>query len=112
MKKRVFLTGASGYLGTVLLDHLLRDPDIDSITGIGLRPPPGLASSRFNFVPLDIRSAGVADAMSGHHVVIHGAYHRGQIAKLIGRAGGKSLDTDFILFARDIEPGSSARRLN
>jgi len=46
------------------------------------------------------------------HVVIHGAYHRGQIAKLIGRAGGKSLDTDFILFARDIEPGSSARRLN
>jgi len=73
MKKRVFLTGASGYLGAVLVDHLLRDPDIDSITGIGLRPPPGLASSRFHFVPLDIRSAGVADAMSGHHVVIHGA---------------------------------------
>ena len=38
------------------------------------------------------------------HVVIHGAYHRGQIAKAIGKAGGKSLNTDYIIFARAVEP--------
>ena len=36
-------------------------------------------------------------------VVIHGAYHRGQIAKAIGRAGGKSVNTDYIIFARSVE---------
>jgi uncharacterized damage-inducible protein DinB len=38
------------------------------------------------------------------HVVIHGAYHRGQIAKIIGRHGGKAPNTDFITFVREIEP--------
>ncbi|MGO9464625.1 MAG: DinB family protein [Isosphaeraceae bacterium] len=37
------------------------------------------------------------------HVVIHGAYHRGQIAKAIGRAGGKTADTDYIIFVRSVE---------
>ena len=37
------------------------------------------------------------------HVVIHGAYHRGQIAKAIGRAGGQSASTDYIIFARSVE---------
>ncbi len=70
---RIFLTGASGYLGGVLADHLLRWPEVEQITGIGLRPPPGLASPRFNFVTMDIRSEKVAGAMAGHDVVIHGA---------------------------------------
>ena len=73
MKTRIFLTGASGYLGGVLVDHLLREPEVESITGIGLRPPPGLKSPRFTFVPTDIRSPAVAKAMEGHDVVIHGA---------------------------------------
>lgn len=38
------------------------------------------------------------------HVVIHGAYHRGQIAKILGRLGAASPNTDFITFAREIEP--------
>jgi uncharacterized damage-inducible protein DinB len=37
-------------------------------------------------------------------VVIHGAYHRGQIAKAIGRAGGRAVNTDYIIFARSVEP--------
>ena len=40
------------------------------------------------------------------HVVIHGAYHRGQIAKILGRHGAASPNTDFITFARDVEPPS------
>ncbi|WP_425616663.1 DinB family protein [Anatilimnocola sp. NA78] len=34
-------------------------------------------------------------------VITHGPYHRGQIAKLIGRHGGTVLMTDFIIFARE-----------
>jgi uncharacterized damage-inducible protein DinB len=40
------------------------------------------------------------------HVVIHGAYHRGQIARAIGRSGGVAVNTDFITFAREVEPQS------
>jgi uncharacterized damage-inducible protein DinB len=38
------------------------------------------------------------------HVVIHGSYHRGQVAKVIGRAGVPAVSSDFIIFARDVEP--------
>jgi uncharacterized damage-inducible protein DinB len=38
------------------------------------------------------------------HVVIHGAYHRGQLAKVLGRAGVAAVSTDYITFARSIEP--------
>jgi uncharacterized damage-inducible protein DinB len=37
-------------------------------------------------------------------VVVHGAYHRGQIAKAIGRSGGSPVNTDFITFVREVEP--------
>ena len=37
------------------------------------------------------------------HVVIHGAYHRGQIAKALGRSGAPAVNTDFITFARVVE---------
>jgi uncharacterized damage-inducible protein DinB len=38
------------------------------------------------------------------HVVIHGAYHRGQIAKALGAAGAPGVNTDFITFTRIVEP--------
>jgi uncharacterized damage-inducible protein DinB len=41
------------------------------------------------------------------HVVIHGAYHRGQIARCIGRSGGAPVNTDFITFAREVEPAGA-----
>jgi uncharacterized damage-inducible protein DinB len=34
-------------------------------------------------------------------VITHGGYHRGQIAKIIGRSGGTAINTDFIMFARE-----------
>jgi uncharacterized damage-inducible protein DinB len=37
-------------------------------------------------------------------VVIHGAYHRGQIAKVFGRNGVQAVNTDFITFVREAEP--------
>lgn len=34
------------------------------------------------------------------HVVIHGGYHRGQIAQAMRRAGGESINTDYIFHLR------------
>lgn len=34
-------------------------------------------------------------------VITHGGYHRGQIAKIIGRTGGTAINTDFIMFTRE-----------
>lgn len=37
-------------------------------------------------------------------VITHGPYHRGQIARVIGRAGGEAINTDYITFAREVDP--------
>lgn len=34
----------------------------------------------------------------------HGAYHRGQISRIISRSGGQAINTDFITFTREVEP--------
>ena len=73
MKTRVFLTGASGYLGGVLADHLARLPEVETITGIALLPPAIPLPSRVKFLSLDIRSPSLAAAMAGHDVVMHTA---------------------------------------
>ncbi|MEZ6138748.1 MAG: DinB family protein [Pirellulaceae bacterium] len=39
------------------------------------------------------------------HVGSHGAYHRGQIAKLIGSVGGQVPNTDYFVFVREIRLG-------
>jgi uncharacterized damage-inducible protein DinB len=35
-------------------------------------------------------------------VITHGPYHRGQIAKIIGRTGGTATNTDYIVFSREV----------
>ncbi len=37
------------------------------------------------------------------HLVIHGAYHRGQIAKALGRAGTPATETDYIAYVRTVD---------
>jgi uncharacterized damage-inducible protein DinB len=44
----------------------------------------------------------VLDILS--QVVTHGPYHRGQIAKIIARCGGTSVNTDYITFTREQGP--------
>jgi uncharacterized damage-inducible protein DinB len=41
----------------------------------------------------------IADILT--HVTTHGGYHRGQVAKAMARAGGKSVNTDYIMFVRE-----------
>jgi uncharacterized damage-inducible protein DinB len=50
-------------------------------------------------------AAPVIDILT--HVVIHGGYHRGQITKALGRAGAQTVNTDYITFARSVEPASA-----
>lgn len=40
------------------------------------------------------------------HVFTHGGYHRGQVARVIGRAGGKAPNTDYIMFLRETQPAA------
>ena len=60
---------------------------------------------RINDVPMRIERAEVEyDTAVGDiltHIATHGGYHRGQVAKAIGRAGGTSVNTDFMQFVRE-----------
>jgi uncharacterized damage-inducible protein DinB len=40
------------------------------------------------------------------HVIIHGGYHRGQIASTIRQSGGEPINTDYIHYVRFLKPGS------
>jgi UDP-glucose 4-epimerase len=73
MSMRVFLTGASGYLGSVLSEHLNRAPEVESITGIALTRPSAPLPEKMTFRQMDIRSPDLALAMAGHDAVIHTA---------------------------------------
>jgi uncharacterized damage-inducible protein DinB len=42
----------------------------------------------------------IADILK--HVATHGGYHRGQVAKAMARSGGKSVNTDYIIFIREV----------
>jgi UDP-glucose 4-epimerase len=70
---RVFLTGVSGYLGSLLAEHLERVPEVQSITGIALAEPSVRLPSKAKFVKMDIRSPRLAEAMAGHDIVVHTA---------------------------------------
>ncbi|MCP2255516.1 Nucleoside-diphosphate-sugar epimerase [Prauserella aidingensis] len=54
--KRVVVTGATGNLGTSVVDALAADPDIGSITGIARRDADRTVST-FDLVPLDLATA-------------------------------------------------------
>ncbi len=70
---RVFITGSSGYVGSLLVERLAESPEIESITGIGLTPPPGPLPSKARFLRMDVRSPDLTAVMAGHDVVVHTA---------------------------------------
>lgn len=38
-----------------------------------------------------------------NHILIHGGYHRGQIAKKVREAGGEPINTDYITYVRELD---------
>jgi UDP-glucose 4-epimerase len=74
MGLKVFVTGASGYLGGVITTHLAKMPEIESITGTFNSTTPGPpASPKIRFIKMEIRSPDLATIMAGHEIVIHSA---------------------------------------
>jgi uncharacterized damage-inducible protein DinB len=42
------------------------------------------------------------------HVAMHGAYHRGQVARAVRQAGGVPINTDYITYVRELDdPGAT-----
>lgn len=72
--RRVFLTGVSGYLGSVLAYHLAQMEEVESITGIDVAPPKTELPAKVRFVRMDMRSPDLAEAMAGHDAVVHTAF--------------------------------------
>jgi len=70
----IFLTGASGYLGSVLAEGMAQAPEIESITGIDVVSPITPLPPKVKFVQMDIRSPDIAALMAGHEVVVHTAF--------------------------------------
>jgi nucleoside-diphosphate-sugar epimerase len=73
MKMRVFLTGASGYLGSLLAERIAQMPEVECVTGMASTAPTSPLPAKVKFVRMDIRSPGLAAAIAGHDVVVHTA---------------------------------------
>lgn len=72
---RLFITGAGGYLGSVLTARLATLPEVTAVTGMVNRSRPAMPlPDNVRLVELDVRSPELADAMAGHDVVIHSAF--------------------------------------
>lgn len=70
---RIFLTGANGYLGSLLGERFAAMPEVEGITGIGLSEPRRSLPAKMKFVRQDMRAPGLATVMAGHDVVVHTA---------------------------------------
>lgn len=70
---RVVVTGASGNVGTSLLDALSRDAQVDSILAIARRTP-ALTWPRTEWLAADVSGDDLAPALSGADALVHLAW--------------------------------------
>ncbi len=73
MGLKIFITGTSGYLGSVLASGLSALTEIENITGIDNQSPRVSLPEKVRFLKMDIRSPEITQAMKGHDFVIHTA---------------------------------------
>ncbi len=71
---RVFVTGATGNIGTHLLPHLLADPAVDSIVGLARRRPGPHPDPRVQWVAADITTSDLVPLFREADVVVHLAF--------------------------------------
>ncbi len=72
----VAVTGASGYLGRVLLGRLAREPGVVRVVGIDTVDP-GFTTRNLEFYRMDVRSPQLADAIRGCDSLVHLAARSG-----------------------------------
>src|SRR5919199_2475507 len=75
---RVVVTGATGNVGTSLLDALVADPQVDSVLGLARRPPDSVPTERWgakvSFAPADVSRDDLVPHFTGADVVVHLAW--------------------------------------
>jgi nucleoside-diphosphate-sugar epimerase len=69
----VVVTGATGNVGTALIQALLGDPAVTRITGIARRAP-AMRPERVTWVTADVRDADLRPAFEGADAVVHLAW--------------------------------------
>ena len=69
----VAITGASGYMGSRLIEKLDREGSVDRILGFDLKPP-AVRSDKLLFDSVDIRSDALRPRLKGVDVVVHLAF--------------------------------------
>src|SRR6516225_3175648 len=69
MGKTIALTGAAGYLGTVLIDYLRAQPWVDRIIALDVKPAP--ADGRVISYLCDVRDGDFLRALFTEHAVSH-----------------------------------------
>jgi UDP-glucose 4-epimerase len=70
---RVVVTGATGNVGTSVLEALGRDPQIEAILGVARRRP-RLESPKTNWVEADVSRSDLVEIFRGADAVIHLAW--------------------------------------
>ena len=70
---RVVVTGATGNLGTSVLEALSRDPEVDSIVGLARRAP-SLVLRDTSFVVADVARDALEPIFRGADAVVHLAW--------------------------------------
>ena len=73
--KRIAVTGATGYVGKILIDSLLRSGEVEHILAIDISRPPTLIGGKVSFIHQDITKP-FSQLFSEHRIdtVVHLAY--------------------------------------
>jgi nucleoside-diphosphate-sugar epimerase len=71
---RVVVTGATGNVGTAVVETLVADPRIESIVGISRRGPGGWAPPKTRFVTADVAGDPLTPHLRGADAVVHLAW--------------------------------------
>ena len=74
--RNIFITGISGYLGTVLSEKLSQRDDVNEIIGIDINPPANQLKSKIRFYQKDIRDPETQKLLIDHKIdtVFHLAF--------------------------------------
>ncbi|MBW3610335.1 MAG: NAD-dependent epimerase/dehydratase family protein [Actinobacteria bacterium] len=71
---RIVVTGATGNVGTSLLELLGSEPGVDSVLGLARRPPSASSQPKIDWDGVDVTTSDLATRFRGADVVIHLAW--------------------------------------